>query len=194
MILWIISFCTVLDVWQRVMRKWLHQTWPQAFTLSVFLSLSVFVILFLSHSLNKGPVGAEGCLDLDGEEMGKGAAQIMMCEWLEISLLWSWKVFQLRRSKGIFSRGKEKYFEGGWEHLLYVVGGNACSTIKATFPLFHFRWSFLLLLLLRWTLASVLSFFFPLPDIITRNKQWNKKKIDFFWIIIHLLELWGSLN
>lgn len=77
--LWIISFCTVLDVCQHVMRKWLHQTWPQAFTLSVFLSLSVFVILFLSHSLNKGPVGAEGCLDLVGEKMGTEAAQ-MMCE------------------------------------------------------------------------------------------------------------------
>lgn len=39
-----------------------------------------------------------------------------------------------------FSRGKEKYFEGGREHLLYVVGGNAFRTIKATFPhLFHFR-------------------------------------------------------
>lgn len=39
-----------------------------------------------------------------------------------------------------FSRGKEKYFEGGREHLLYVVGGNASSTIKANFPrLFHFR-------------------------------------------------------
>lgn len=41
------------------MRKWLHQAQPQLFSLScVFLSLSVFVILFLSHS----PRNWRGCL------------------------------------------------------------------------------------------------------------------------------------